>query len=39
MQNSHQLQVMQNDNFCMDSLIAHTHRTLIKAIDCVTGVI
>ena len=28
-----------NDNFCMDSLIAHMHRTLIKAFGCVTGVI
>ena len=28
-----------NDNFCIDSLIAHMHSTLIKAIGCVTGVI
>ena len=27
------------DNFCMDSLIAHMHSTLIKAIGCVTGMI
>ena len=27
-----------NDNICMDSLIAHMHRTLIKAIGCMTGV-
>ena len=26
------LQAEQNDNFCMDSLIAHMHRSLIKAI-------
>ena len=29
---------MQNDNFCMDSSIAHMHRTLIKAVDCAIGV-
>ena len=39
MQNSHPLQAMQNDNVCIDLLIAHMHRTLIKAIRCVTGVI
>ena len=27
-----------DDNFCMDSLIAHMHRTFIKTIGCVTGV-
>ena len=39
MQNIH-IHCMQckHDNFCMDSLIAHMHRTLIKAIGCLTGV-
>ena len=39
MQNLHPLQAMQTWYFCMESLIAHIHRTLIKAIGCVTGVI
>ena len=40
MQNSHPLQAMQNDFFfCLNSLIAHMHSTLSKAIVCVTGVI
>ena len=39
MPNSDPLQAMQKDNFCIDSLIAHMHRTLIKAIGCVTVVI
>ena len=39
MQNSHPLQAMQNEIFCLDSLIAHMHSTLSKAFVCVTGVI
>ena len=39
MQNSHPLQAMQNEFFCLDSLIAHMHCTLSKAIVCMTGVI
>ena len=39
MQNSHHLEAMQNGIFSLDSLIAHMHSTLSKAIVCVTGVI
>ena len=39
MQNSHPLQAMQNDYLCLDSLIAHMHSTLSRAIGCLTGVI
>ena len=39
MLNSHPLQAMQKRNFCLDSLIAHMHSTLSKAIGCVTGLI
>lgn len=39
MQNSHPLQAMQKLQFCMDSMITPMHRTLIKSIGCVTGVI
>ena len=30
---------MQSEFFCLDSVIAHMHSTLSKAIVCVTGVI
>ena len=39
MLNSHPLQAMQNEIFCLDSLIVHMHSALSKAIVCVTGVI
>ena len=40
MQNSHALlKQCKHDLFCFDSLIAHMHSTLSKAIGCVTGLI